>query len=92
MRTKCVLEVLQNNNYYCSLRTAEAYVYKKKLLTTNAEIINRSFYNKDIVRIIDNTEDLDIDFIQSDIKQEVYDGIDFWTIKTFKNFLKDIVG
>lgn len=89
--TKCVLEVLQNDDDYFSLRTIEAYVYKKKLLTTNKTIVNRDFYDSRIVSIINDPKEIDIDFVKAPIIESAYGNVNFWSFDHFKKFLKEVV-
>ena len=72
--SKCVLEVLQNGNNYVSIRTNEAIQYNKKLLTTNSEIINTSFYNKELVQIFSG-DNIDTNFFVKEVASDVYNNI-----------------
>jgi 1,5-rhamnosyltransferase len=65
-QSKCILEVLQYGQKCSSLRTLEALVYNKKLLTNNKLIENEEYYNKEQIQIIDNCQNIDIEFIKND--------------------------
>lgn len=62
---KCILEILQTNQYGPSLRYFEAIFYNKKLITTNPNIINYPYYNSKWMKIIRSPEELDIEWIKS---------------------------
>ena len=63
-KTDCILEVLLDGCNYSSIRTFEAMVYKKKLLTTNCKINHESFYNPSIMRCFNRASDIDEEFIK----------------------------
>ena len=65
--TKCVLEVLQGNETYISIRTLEALQYHKKLLTENKKIKSYNFYDPQLIQVFSESGDIDISFIKKDI-------------------------
>lgn len=80
--TKCVLELLQNDDNYVSIKTYEALQYHKKLITTNSTVARRAFYNPDIIRIIkDPLEDIS-DFILKEVEETSFsDGAKYTSFK-----------
>ena len=64
--SRCILEILQDNQYGSSLRPMEAIAYGKKLLTTDKEIINCSYYDKRYMRVIKDFNNIDFSFIKED--------------------------
>lgn len=65
VRTKCILEILQGNARGSTLRTWEAIMYDKKLLTNNLSITNDFYYDGNYVSLL-NGNDIDADFIKQD--------------------------
>lgn len=59
--TKCILEILEGN--YSSLRTFEAITYNKKLISTNKLLAQSKYYVPDNMRIIQDVNDIDSNWI-----------------------------
>lgn len=87
--TRCVLEVLQNNNHYYSIRTLEALQYHKKLLTSNIEVVNQWFYKPEIIQCFDNDLEIDLDFVLRPIDEGLYSDIDIGSFERFASFLEN---
>lgn len=88
--SKCVLEVLQNGKNYVSIRTSEALQLNKKLLTTNTEVMNTPFYNKDLIQIFSG-DDINTNFIIKDVPSDVYNSFKLNTsYAAMKTFLETI--
>lgn len=67
MRSKCMLEILQNGQTGMTLRTIEALFFNKKLITNNAEIRNSPIYHPNNIYILDGTENRTIrEFIDNE--------------------------
>lgn len=60
----CILEVLQEGQNGSSLRYFEAVCYNKKLLTTNAEIVNYPFYDERYMKVFSSDAEIDFDWIK----------------------------
>jgi hypothetical protein len=56
LNTECILEVTQDDATGYTMRTWEAIMYNKKLLTNNIEIKYAPFYNPSNILVFDNTE------------------------------------
>ena len=89
--TKCVLEILQNDQDYISIRTIEAMEYHKKLLTDNLTIKTFAFYNAAQIQIIEDVHKLNIDFLENELNGESYVGADFCSLNSFKAYLSECV-
>lgn len=50
-KTKCIVEIVQGAQSGLTLRPLEAIAFKKKLFTTNFDIVNQPFYNQDNIFI-----------------------------------------
>jgi hypothetical protein len=87
--TKCVLEVLQDKKMYSSIRTFEAFQYKKKLLTTNKRIVQEPFYNPNIIRVIDEEINIDKDFVLSEPHDEDFPDPYYWSFASFKKCVEE---
>lgn len=64
LKTRCILELVQENCTGETLRTWEAIAYGKALITNNLAIKDSNFYRNDYVSIIQNG-DMDIEFIKN---------------------------
>lgn len=69
--SRCVLEVLQKDCNYASIRTMEAMQYRKKLLTTNKYIGKELYYDNSIMRYVENVEDF-YSFVMSPCRDDAY--------------------
>lgn len=85
--TECALEVLQDNDYYFSIRTIEAMHFHKKLLTTNKNIVDYGFYNTDIIQIFDDAKDIDTEFVKRKIPEDRYPSSNLWSFAAFEKKL-----
>ena len=63
--SSCILELMQHGGHGYTLRTNEAIVYGKKLLSNNSELLNAPFYNDSFIHVFSNPEDIDISFIKN---------------------------
>jgi hypothetical protein len=68
--TKCIIEILQKGQSGATLRYFEAVCYNKKLLSNNADIVNYPYYDPRYMKIFNNVEDIDIQWLKDDIKVE----------------------
>ena len=67
--TDCIVEVLKEGQQGITLRTCEAVLFNKKLLTNNQSIVDMPFYNSEFMSVFAAPEDIDMDFIKE--KMEV---------------------
>lgn len=58
IKTKFLLEIMQNNADGYTYRTWEAIAFKKKLITNNKSIIDAPFYNPKLIYVVNNYCDL----------------------------------
>ena len=61
--TRCVLEILQNNEDYMSMRATEAFCYGKKLITNSKAYRDYPFYDPGIIWILDDIDAFDSNFV-----------------------------
>lgn len=59
LKTECILEIMQSNATGYTMRTWEAIMYDKKLLTDNTAINNAPFYNTTNIFVFENIENLE---------------------------------
>lgn len=88
INTKCALEIIQDNDFYFSIRTIEAMNFKKKLLTTNKGITNYGFYNPSIIQVFDSVNDIDPEFIRSIVSEERFPNPQLWSFESFEEYLE----
>jgi hypothetical protein len=67
-RSRCVLEILQKPGEGPTLRTTEAIVYNKKIITNDLEATSNPFYDDRFVHIFDDPENINLSFIKEDIE------------------------
>ncbi len=88
-QTKCILDVEIKTQTGLTMRTMDILGLKKKLITTNQDIINYDFYNENNISVIDRTNvQIDYDFIQKpyeDIDESIYKKYSMrnWLIQLF---------
>jgi hypothetical protein len=63
VRTKCILEIVQGKAKGSTVRTWEAIMYDKKLLTNNLSIVDDYYYNSNYVSLL-NKKNIDIRFLK----------------------------
>ncbi|MBQ8246570.1 MAG: hypothetical protein IJZ42_05515 [Lachnospiraceae bacterium] len=63
-KTKCIVELLQGMQHGMTLRTFEAIVYGKHLLSNNDVIENVPYYSPEYMHYITEIEDIDINNIE----------------------------
>lgn len=66
-RSRCILELTQQNAEGATMRTAEAIVYKRKLLTNCNRAEDRADFNKEQMRTFSDENDIDYKFIKEPI-------------------------
>jgi hypothetical protein len=76
--TNCVLEIVKEYQSGITLRTCEAIAFNKKLMTNNTFLRDMPFYDPRFMRIIESPEDIDTDFLRSDIDVD-YKKTDFFS-------------
>lgn len=85
--SRCILEILQNNQSGSSLRYCEAVFYNKKLLTNNPNIINYPYYNPKWMKVFDNPEKIDVEWLMSSDKVDYQYKGDFSPVFFIENLL-----
>ena len=65
--TKCIVEIIKEGQVGISLRTCEAVSFNKKLITNNKQITNMPFYYERYMRVFTKPEEIDLDFLLTDI-------------------------
>ena len=88
-KSEIIIDIQHPNQTGLTMRTFEAMGARRKLITTNADIINYDFYNSNNILCV-NREDIDVpeDFINSpcvEIKNEIYKSysLSSWLKKIF---------
>ena len=73
VNTDCIVEIMQKNAQGYTLRTWEALLYGKKLLTNNPEIIKAPFYNEQQFIYFEDPYKINIDRINRNIDVPFFD-------------------
>lgn len=69
-RSKCILELTQADAEGATMRTAEAILYKRKLITNCNRAAQRPYFNSDQMSTFTTENDIDYDFIKAPIPYE----------------------
>ncbi|SDH60246.1 hypothetical protein [Halanaerobium congolense] len=65
-QSRCILELIFNNRFNFTLRTREAIIYNKKLITNNKRIKEKSFYKEKYINVFKSSSDIDVEFVLRD--------------------------
>lgn len=79
--SKCILEIIQENQHGPSLRYFEAVVFNKKLLTNNPYVVDFPYYNSDYIQVFKDASDIDINWLKTDIVVDYHYAGDFSPLK-----------
>ncbi|MGE8606939.1 hypothetical protein ACOI8T_09650 [Bifidobacterium breve] len=86
--SRCILEIVANNEEFCTLRTMEAITYGKLLLTTNRSLSSEPFFDENSMYIFNKAEDIDIDFLKNDPKNMKVSA-DYFTPSNLLKFISE---
>ncbi|HKM04759.1 MAG TPA: hypothetical protein VJZ04_09295 [Lachnospiraceae bacterium] len=87
MKSNCILEIVEPGQSSATLRYVEALCYNKKLLTNNQSIRNFEFYDERYMKVFENLEDIDVEFIKDrELVNYHYKGE-----YSPKHFIKDVL-
>ena len=87
--SRCVLDSAQAGQLGLTIRVLEALGAKKKLITTNEDIVNYDFYRPENIYVYEGKIDLDNVFFKEEYKEvdkEIYEKF------SLRSWLKEIVG
>lgn len=86
-KSKCILEIIQDNCVGNTFRVSEAIFLRKKLITNNTGIISTKCYFPDNMLVFNTPDDINPDFISSCV-QDYPDSIKEYLLpKTFLDFV-----
>ena len=86
--SRCVLDSAQAGQLGLTIRVLEALGAKKKLITTNEDIINYDFYRPENIYIYDGKIDLEDVFFKEEYKEIEKDIYEKYSLR---NWLKEII-
>ncbi|MBQ4105731.1 MAG: hypothetical protein IJC86_05035 [Clostridia bacterium] len=75
-KSKCILEITQENAEGATMRTAEAILYKRKLLSNCKRASERPHYNPVHMKEFSGADDIDVNFIKEKIPYNKLESID----------------
>lgn len=87
--TKCVLEILKDDDMYTSIREYEAFQYNKKLLTTNRRIFEEPFYDPEFIQVIEFDKAIDIDFIMRENERTGFVDEFYWSFSSMRKCIEE---
>ena len=88
MKTKCLLEIMQQGASGYTFRTWEAIMYDKLLLTDNIYIEQAPFYQSQYIKIYNDSSDLDVSFISDFVKKIDYEYKDMLSPKFLLDYIE----
>lgn len=83
----CILDSPQDGQFGLTIRTIEALGAKKKIITTNSDIVNYDFYHPENIYVYDGSVDLSNIFFKSeyiDIPNDIYNK---YSLKSWLNVI-----
>lgn len=92
LSTQCILEIVKDPSHSgCTLRTMEAIVLKKKLLTNNRYIVDKAFFNKNQMSVFNSPEEIDVDFIKKEMNEEDFVDPELVSPKKLLQFIDSLL-
>ena len=88
-QTKALLEIMQQGGHGYTLRTCEAIMYDKKMITNNPEIKNASFYSPERISVFEDVSEIDADFVLREPQKVDYQFKDKLSPLKFLEFLDE---
>ncbi|WP_365908301.1 NAD-dependent epimerase/dehydratase family protein [uncultured Ruminococcus sp.] len=88
--SKCVIDIENSGQHGLTMRTIEILGLKRKLITTNKDIVNYDFYNENNILLIDrNNPKVDMDFFERPyvtLSEEIYEkySLKNWIIEVLR--------
>ena len=67
LQSRCILELVQENQNALTLRAYEAIAYNRKLLTNCKTILSFKYYNPAYIQYFENISDIDWNWVKKDI-------------------------
>ena len=86
--SKCVLDSAQAGQFGLTIRVIEALGAKKKLITTNEDVVNYDFYRPENIYVYEGKIDLDNIFFKEEYKEVDKDVYEKYSLRSW---LKEIV-
>lgn len=84
INSNCILEIMHHNAEGYTLRTWEALLYDKKLITNNLKILDAPFYNKEQFIVFNDINDIPVQQIIEPLKKCSFDKSSISSIHFFK--------
>lgn len=86
--SQCIVEIVDPDQVGLTLRSAEAILLNKKLLTNNKSILMSKFYNKDYIQVFDDPSNIDISFFDNSVQVDFEYDNSFSPIELFNYAVK----
>ena len=71
--SRCILEIMQGGSNAPTLRTEEAHIYRRKLLTNNTNLVGQPYYDASHMRVFSEAEQIDTEFVKEKIDYAAFD-------------------
>ena len=91
-RSKCVLELMQGGSDAPTLRTEEAHVYRRKLLTNHLGLVNQPYYDCNNMRVFSEPDEIDVAFLKEPINYSSFDDSYDYSPYQLIAYLENLLG
>ena len=71
--SRCILEIMQGGSDAPTLRTEEAHIYRRKLLTNNTNLIGQPYYDASHMKVFSEPDEIDTVFVHDPIDYDAFD-------------------
>ncbi|MCR5284600.1 MAG: hypothetical protein K6D95_03280 [Treponema sp.] len=89
VNSRCIVEILQENQKAQSIRYFEALYFNKKLLTNNPNIVNMPYYNPRYMHYFKTAADIDINWVKDDVEVNYNYKNDFTPLNFIEQVKRD---
>lgn len=91
MKAKYIIDIPEENQSGLTQRVLDALYLKKKIITTQKNIKEEKFYNKNNILVIEKVEDLytNKDFFKAEYDMTFYKNINYYSIENWKKTILD---
>lgn len=88
--SKYIVEIVDNDQDGLTLRSAEAIILNKKIITNNQSIKSLKFYNPEHMLVFENPSDIDLNFFSNDSYPDYQYDQSFSPLKIFEYMEKSL--
>lgn len=71
IKSKCILEIIQNGSADITMRALEAIAYRRKLLT-DCKLVNEDYYHRKQLQVFDDADSIDVNFLKETFEPDKF--------------------